>query len=393
MARFELHIDIDPARMERSLLRMQKRAEFRYYDRVPVNFCVEPRFFAPLLGVKLGEIYQDPETQFYYLLQFAKMHAELLNSDFLTTPVIYIAPWFDNVPQASAFGCEIAWPEDETLQAIPCMHDVTEIDTMKIPEPDAGLWGRRIEWFFKMQELCKETKFTIGHGSAVVEGRVEMAPLTQLWLGPHMVAVDMAGTEFYYWMAAYPEECHKMLEKITLGCMAAEDYARKLDSRPRGAFSLAEDSSTILSPAMFREMVIPYTKRCYDRYGAGLRFGRGLHMCGPSTHLLDILANDLRISDFNVFGCPVRPEDAAAALGGKALLWGNIDPVLIKDGTKEQIKAACKHALEVMAPWGGFMLGDGANICPGTPLENLLAFTEAAEEYGLPNIKGPDFMN
>ncbi len=37
-----------------------------------------------------------------------------------------------------------------------------------------------------------------------------------------------------------------------------------------------------------------------------------------------------------------------------------------------------------MAPCGGFMLGDGANVCPGTPLENLAAFTEAAEEYGRP---------
>jgi len=30
------------------------------------------------------------------------------------------------------------------------------------------------------------------------------------------------------------------------------------------------------------------------------------------------------------------------------------------------------------------MLTDGATVCPGTPLENLAALTEAAEEYGLP---------
>jgi hypothetical protein len=33
------------------------------------------------------------------------------------------------------------------------------------------------------------------------------------------------------------------------------------------------------------------------------------------------------------------------------------------------------------------MLGDGANVCPGTPVENLAALTEASQEYGLP-IKG-----
>ena len=35
---------------------------------------------------------------------------------------------------------------------------------------------------------------------------------------------------------------------------------------------------------------------------------------------------------------------------------------------------------------GGLLLGDGANVCPGTPVENLAALSEAAEEYGLPRL-------
>ena len=35
------------------------------------------------------------------------------------------------------------------------------------------------------------------------------------------------------------------------------------------------------------------------------------------------------------------------------------------------------------APCGGLMLGDGANVFPGTPLENLAVFVDAAEEYAL----------
>ncbi len=31
----------------------------------------------------------------------------------------------------------------------------------------------------------------------------------------------------------------------------------------------------------------------------------------------------------------------------------------------------------------GFMLGDGANVCPGTPLASFHAMMEAADEYGL----------
>ena len=58
--------------------------------------------------------------------------------------------------------------------------------------------------------------------------------------------------------------------------------------------------------------------------------------------------------------------------------------MLMLNGTKAEVKAAARTALEALAPCGGFRLGDGANVCPGTPLENLAALTEAAEEYGLP---------
>ena len=67
-------------------------------------------------------------------------------------------------------------------------------------------------------------------------------------------------------------------------------------------------------------------------------------------------------------------------MGGRVRLWGNINPMLLKDGS------AATEALKAMAPCGGYMLGDGANICPGTPLENLSAMMESACDYGLPGI-------
>ena len=70
-------------------------------------------------------------------------------------------------------------------------------------------------------------------------------------------------------------------------------------------------------------------------------------------------------------------------------LWGNISPMLMLNGTREQVKQAALEALEAMAPCGGFMLGDGANVCPGTPLASLAALTEACEEFGLPSRSTP----
>ena len=109
-------------------------------------------------------------------------------------------------------------------------------------------------------------------------------------------------------------------------------------------------------------------------------------MCGQSTHLLPALAEDLRITSFDLFGYLVEPEVVARALGGKALLWGNINPMLMLNGTATQVKQAARAALAALAPCGGLLLGDGANVCPGTPVANLAALTEAATEYGLPTV-------
>lgn len=60
----------------------------------------------------------------------------------------------------------------------------------------------------------------------------------------------------------------------------------------------------------------------------------------------------------------------------------NMAFTLMLNGSKNEVKNACRECLEALAPCGGLILGDGANVCPGTPLENLAAFTEATEEFG-----------
>lgn len=143
-----------------------------------------------------------------------------------------------------------------------------------------------------------------------------------------------------------------------------------------------------MSAQMFREFVVPCDNRLYEAFGRGPADGRGMHMCGISTHLHRSLMEDERITSFNVFGYQVPPRVAADNLRG-ARLWGNVNPMLMLNGSKAEVKRACLDCLAAMAPGGGFMLGDGANVCPGTPLENLVVFTEAAEAYGMPAREQP----
>ena len=82
--RFSIDIDYPAEKMALSRQRMAARAERRYVDRVPVNYCVVPRYFAPVFGLPYLDFFRDVETQYYWLLQFAKYHIEQIPSDFCT---------------------------------------------------------------------------------------------------------------------------------------------------------------------------------------------------------------------------------------------------------------------------------------------------------------------
>lgn len=380
--RFTLDIDYPIERFEQNRKRIEARTNFDYEDRVPVFFCVVPRFFAPIFNMTYGDLFKDAETQYYWHLQFIKYRMENIPEDCWTAPAVTVAPYFDNVIDADALGCEIGWSDHETPRAIHSIRSVDAMEAFQIPEPTSGLWGKTLEWHFRMKELAEETDVRI-NGERVP---VNVAP-PSISLSSHMSAVDLVGEDFYWWMAEYPEACHSFLDKITRALIRAEEHFREKVPGVRGGFGSADDSAQIMSPAMFREFCVPYTGALYDRFGAGLKDGRGMHMCGESAHLHSILADELRISSFNVFGYLVPPKVAAENLGSKGVyLHGNISPMLMLDGTKGEVKAAALEALEWMAPCGGFMLGDGANVCPGTPIENLAALTEAAEEYGKPIV-------
>jgi hypothetical protein len=380
--RFSIDIDYPFEQMERNRRRMEERVHFRYVDRVPVSFCLAPRYFAPLFGMRYGDYFRDAETQYYWQLQFAKYRIEHIPEDSTCTgPTLYVAPYFDNVVPASAFGAEIAWPENETLQAVPTVKSVEQMERLELPAPDAGLWGRTQEWWCQFREFARQTHVTFNGR----EGNVDVAVLSTTGMGPHMVAIDLVGTDFYWWMIEYPEACRRFLRKITEGIILAEERCREIDPRPLGGFSLAEDSAQILSPDLFRQFVVPCDNILFDRFGCGLADGRGMHMCGKSAHLHPALLQDEHISSFNIWGYQVPPRVVAQNLPG-VYLWGNISPMLMLNGSKAEVKAAARECLEVLAPAGGFMLGDGANVCPGTPLQNLAALTEAAEEYGMPGV-------
>jgi uroporphyrinogen decarboxylase len=104
-------------------------------------------------------------------------------------------------------------------------------------------------------------------------------------------------------------------------------------------------------------------------------------MCGHTNHLLRIFADDLRIKELQGFGWEVDLDLIGQVMGGRVVLLGNVSPLIIANGTPAQVKAETRRVIKKLGRYRGLIIQDGNNIAPGSPVENINAMMEAAEEY------------
>ena len=294
MARFDLQIDYSPEKMELSRRRLEARNEFRYVDRVPVQYGLWGRYLRRSSICVTSISSRTPRPSFTGCCNLPSIASRTF-------------------PKTSAWNRRSGCIRFSTTSSRPA-HMAARWDGWRMvrrgpsrssrrssrwsgtsrPRRDAGLRGKAIEWWREMKRLAAETKVTFNGR----EGRVDVEPLALGFLSPHMIAIDLVGENFYWWMLEYPGACHRFLDKITQAEIISEENTRKIDPRPRTTYALAEDSAQIMSADMFRKFCVPYSNVLFERFGDDIPFGRTVHMCGKSTHLHKALKEDLKMNSF-----------------------------------------------------------------------------------------------
>lgn len=352
----------------------------RYHDRVPVWLGLYARYLLPRRGFTYRDYWAGPRDHLIHQLEHFKWIVENVDDDRWAGGEILLVPDFENVPNSAAMGCEIGWMDEDPPRAFPCLTSPEQAEAFVPPRPTEGFWGKMLAWQAEMNDLLARGQVRVTRNGRPLKVHVTMGAYS---LGPFSIAVDMAGADWYEWLLLYPEACAALLAKITGALIEMEAYCRNLDSSRVGGYNLAEDSAQIISPALFRRFCAPYARRLYAAFPGE----RSMHMCGRNLHLHRSLLQDTGMTYLSGFGAAVTPEETAATLGGRALLRGNVDCVLLKEGTPAQVRAAVRRCLEALAPFGGYIVSDGFNIAPGTPVENLWAMKQEVAEFGRPQIQ------
>lgn len=203
--------------------------------------------------------------------------------------------------------------------------------------------------------------------------------------------VELVGTEdAILWALDEPDYIHSVLQRLTdirVRYIHEQMAGGKWDLIEHGGGAA---STTVISPAMFREFCIPYDRQVIAAL-AEEGFPVVYHTCGGMKAILgDIPENGCRASE--TLSPPGVGGDldealrmtAKEVLGSKVALIGGLDQGgILTDGTPEQVKAEV-HSLFASYGRGGGYICSASDHFFTTPVENLIAFAEAAREcvYG-----------
>jgi len=208
--------------------------------------------------------------------------------------------------------------------------------------------------------------------------------------GPFQTACDLRGTEnFLRDMALNPEFAEVLLKKVT----SVIEGLLKLAMQAGGKFfnmielpgdDYAGNTSTIMSPVMFRKLIKP----CIERLVKAIREHNPntkilLHSDGAITKLLpDIIELGVDIIH------PVEPLPATDLpvikdeFGEQVAFLGGIDISHAMPGSREDVVAETKRRIAQLGPGGGYILAPSNHLQADVSPENVVALFESARKFG-----------
>ncbi len=324
---------------------------------------------------------ENPDVMFDALLRFQRWSRfNLLQDAELGLPERWdFAPDFQNYYEAAWLGCAIHYFDGQVPDTLPDFADAPERVMEKgVPDPFGGLMAQVLEYY---QHFCQRAAKETYLGRPIRIGIPGGGAGTD---GPFTVACNLFGPTFVCEaIAAEPERLHQLLDFITEATIVRITAWRKLGGIPipQDWFWFADDSIAMISTPMYREHVLPFHRRIYDKFATSQ--GRFIHLCGDSTRHFKTLRDELNIQSFDT-GFPVNFGALRQELGPKVQIHGGPHIEFLRTATPVAIREEVRRILQtgVLDDGGLFVLREGNNLAPLTPLANTEAMYHAGREFG-----------
>ena len=164
-----------------------------------------------------------------------------------------------------------------------------------------------------------------------------------------------------------------------------EAVGDRIDSIIISGTDFGTQRGEFMSPDMYREFYKPYHKRINDWVHANTGWKTFYHSCGSIVNILDDLI-EAGVDILNPVQCSAHgmdPKFLKEKYGRKLTFWGGAinTQQTLPFGTPEEVKREALKRLEIFSCGGGFIYNAIHNIQHPTPVENMLAFFNAVNEF------------
>lgn len=261
--------------------------------------------------------------------------------------------------EAEAFGAEILFSDNEIPTVTEgIISDITESENVAVPKVGDGRTSIYIEGVKKAKEIIKDVPVFCGV------------------IGPYSLAgrlFDM--TELMMECYDSPDEVKVLLDKVTEFIC---EYIKAFKKVGADGVIMAEPAAGLLSPGLNDEFSIPYVKKIIDEV-SDKNFVVCYHNCGDAVvNMADAIAG--LGADIYHFGNAISLKDIIPHMPKDSIVMGNVDPVLFKTGTPENIKNSVQQVFDECSEFDNFMISSGCDIPFDAKWENLDAYFEKVKE-------------
>ncbi len=304
---------------------------------------------ARLLGVTVSELLSSPEMQ-----------AKGMKSIQDRCPVSVGVSMMDLSVEAEAFGAEVRFFEDEVpVVTKGIIDDIEQVADIVVPAIGTGRTALYV------QAVCEAKK------------QITDIPVFCGCIGPYSLAsrlFDM--TELMYACFDDEENTLLLLEKATQFIIS---YIKAFKAAGADGVVLAEPVAGMLSPNLAKQFSDPFVMRIFEAVGDET-FVTVYHNCGNAVANMKENLSNLPADVFH-FGNAVKLADILPAFPENTVVMGNVDPVLFRTGTAEEIQKQTKAVLEECSCFENFMLSSGCDIPADAKWENLDAYFKTVGEF------------
>jgi uroporphyrinogen-III decarboxylase len=267
------------------------------------------------------------------------------------------------------FGCEIVYQDDALPWAVPL--NLSDDEVMKLDVPDVLHSWPMTEWIRQIDYLKEKFGTVVGDINTT---------------GIQNLALKIRGDQLYIDYFENPDLCHHLLRICTECVKRLFEFNFKttgtgaVDVTPMAAPEIAvipNCTEEQVSNNIYETFLLRYDNEVAE---AVREHGFGIHHCGSVNEVLRGYAKVRHLKFIEIgFGSDVK--SCRETLGPQVAVNARISPVLMKNGTSEEVAAEVKKLIDQGAPMENFSI-DTVGLTYGTPDENVKTARRTAQEYG-----------